>query len=153
MVSKLYRLVPMCCPCSCPNVAKLSLGAFYSWNQVKGKKLFCSAQMMTHIPWNRARVKTTNLSMAVVRFQSSLSPSRIIVYPCQSVSENSKKAFFLRKKSLTGVGGDNSPKVPKFCLKKPVLPLEKPTFSTKNHFLSPKGRVWVGGVTILAFFL
>ena len=91
--------------------------------------------------------------MAVVRFQSSLSPSPIIVYPCQSVSENSKKAFFLRKKSLTGVGGDNSPKVPKFCLKKSVLPLDKPTFSTKNHFLSPKGRVWVGGVTILAFFL
>ena len=51
------------------------------------------------------------------------------------------------KMSLTWVGVDNGPKVPKFCLNKPVLLLEKPTFSTKNHFLSPKCRGWRGAVT------
>ena len=62
---------------------------------------------MTRIPLNRARVKTTNLSMAVVRFQSSSDLSLIIV--SQSVRENPPKyvgdgrvgssilAFFLKE--------------------------------------------------------
>ena len=41
--------------------------------------------------------------------------------------------------SQIGVGGKN-PKLPKFCL-------TKITFSTKNHFLSPKCRGWRGAVT------